>query len=65
MTSLVENDSAIPVSSNLATNETPAHRAKDQIDTPDGGIDLEGPITKDDQWSIINAYFDQNGVVNQ
>ena len=70
MTSLQTPEASSIPNSNLANTENPAPRAPGQIDSSVGGnpiqdFDGEEQISVDDQWKIINAYFEQNGVVNQ
>lgn len=46
----------------MQTEKEPATEAYPQPQVEDYG---EDQISVDDQWRIINAYFEQNGVVNQ
>ena len=64
MTSLeqIQEHAADPMASTLAHPDKPAHRARDQIESNGGEqalqFDGDEPIGVDDQWKIINAYFD-------
>ena len=69
MTSLQTPEASNLLKSNLANSDNPAQRAPGQVDDAAGGnnqdFNGEDQISVDDQWKIINAYFEQNGVVNQ
>ena len=62
MTSLQTPEASNLLNSNLAKSDNPAQRAPGQVDSAVGGIvqDFNGEdqIAVDDQWKIINAYFE-------
>ena len=62
MTSLQTPEASNLQNSNLAKSDNPAQRAPGQVDSAIGGIvqDFNGEdqIEVDDQWKIINAYFE-------